>query len=135
MNNHVLVTKDGAQLLIAGIPDSTASRLPATPPPSIEASLRGAPEGIVKILLAHKPKEAPAAREAGFDAQLSGHTHGGQYFPFTFLIRFVDPTFKGLYDLGAFRLYVNRGTGFWGPPLRTGGPGEITLITLHREQS
>src|SRR2546422_9792348 len=85
---------------------------------------------LVRVLLAHQPKSAFAARAAGYDLQLSGHTHGGQYFPFNLLVRLFQPFVAGLHRLEAMWLYVSRGTGYWGPPLRLGAAAEITLIQL-----
>ena len=87
---------------------------------------------LFRSLLAHQPKSAFAARAAGFDLQLSGHTHGGQYFPFNLLVRLFQPFVAGLHRLEEMWLYVSRGTGDWGPPLRLGAPSEITLIQLVR---
>src|SRR5437667_259742 len=95
-------------------------------------ALTGAPASDVRVLLAHQPKSAFAARAAGYDLQLSGHTHGGQYFPFNLLVRLFQPFVAGLHRLEAMWLYVSRGTGYWGPPLRLGAPAEITLIQLVR---
>src|SRR5205823_3728611 len=77
-------------------------------------------------------EERVPARAAGFDLQISGHTHGGQYFPFNLLVRLFQPFVAGLHRLEAMWLYVSRGTGYWGPPLRLGAPAEITLIQLVR---
>jgi len=82
------------------------------------------------VLLAHQPRSAPAARAAGFDLQLSGHTHGGQFLPWNFLVRLQQPFTAGLARLGKLWVYTSRGTGYWGPPLRLGAPSEITLLTL-----
>ncbi len=81
-----------------------------------------------RILLAHQPKSYLAAGAAGFNLMLSGHTHGGQFFPGNLLVGFFNPFSKGLNRHGALQIYVNRGTGFWGPALRLGVPAEITLI-------
>lgn len=83
-----------------------------------------------KILLAHQPKSCFAAEKAGFDLMLSGHTHGGQFFPLNLLVRFFNPYSKGLNQHGNMKIYINLGTGFWGPALRLGVPAEITLIEL-----
>jgi len=83
-----------------------------------------------KIILAHQPKSCFDAEKAGFDLMLSGHTHGGQFFPFNLLVRFFNPYSKGLNQHGKMKVYVNQGTGFWGPALRLGVPAEITLIKL-----
>src|SRR2546426_11354519 len=84
------------------------------------AAVAGAPASDVRVLLAHQPKSAFAARAAGYDLQLSGHTHGGQYFPFNLLVRLFQPFVAGLHRLGALWLDGGRGTGHWGPPR---GPG------------
>ncbi|HYS20463.1 MAG TPA: metallophosphoesterase, partial [Gemmatimonadales bacterium] len=125
--NHAyrVVERGAARLLFAGVPDLSVPSDPA-------AALRGAPQSDVRVLLAHQPKSAFAARAAGFDLQLSGHTHGGQYFPFNLLVRLFQPFVAGLHRLEAMWLYVSRGTGYWGPPLRLGAPSEITLIELAR---
>lgn len=83
-----------------------------------------------KILLAHQPKSCFDAEKSDFDLMLSGHTHGGQFFPFNFLVKLVNPYSSGLNKHGKMLVYVNRGTGFWGPALRLGVPAEITLLTF-----
>jgi hypothetical protein len=84
----------------------------------------------VKILLAHQPKSIFEAARAGFDLQLSGHTHGGQYIPWKYLVTLSQPYIQGLHRHGQTWVYVNRGTGYWGPPLRLGVPSEVTKISL-----
>lgn len=84
------------------------------------------------ILLAHQPRSFDEAQKWGVDLQLSGHTHGGQMFPFTYVVALFQPYLAGLYRKGSSQLYVSRGTGHWGPPMRLGSPAEITEITLHR---
>jgi predicted MPP superfamily phosphohydrolase len=125
--NHAyrVVERGAARLLFAGVPDLSVPSDPAV-------ALRGAPQSDVRVLLAHQPKSAFAALAAGFDLQLSGHTHGGQYFPFNLLVRLFQPFVAGLHRLEAMWVYVSRGTGYWGPPLRLGVPSEITLIELAR---
>jgi predicted MPP superfamily phosphohydrolase len=83
------------------------------------------------VLLAHQPKAIDAAEAAGVDLQLSGHTHGGQMFPFTYLVRFQQPYVAGLHKQGNTQIYVSRGTGYWGPPMRIAAPAEITRIELY----
>jgi uncharacterized protein len=84
----------------------------------------------LKILLSHRPGLAPLASKAGFHLQLSGHTHGGQFFPWTIVVRFVHKFFLGLHKHENMWVYVNGGTGSWGPLLRLGTTPEITLIEL-----
>ena len=93
-------------------------------------SLKNSPASAIKILLAHQPRSIYQAAAAGFHLQLSGHTHSGQYFPFSLLIHFFQPFVKGLHLYEKTWIYVNRGTGYWGPPNRFGVPPEITLIKL-----
>ena len=83
-----------------------------------------------KILLAHQPKSCYAAAEAGFDLMLAGHTHRGQFFPISLIVGFFHPFHKGLHQYRSMKVYVNAGTGFWGPPLRLWVPSEITLLRL-----
>jgi predicted MPP superfamily phosphohydrolase len=94
--------------------------------------MSGAPRDAVKIMLAHRPQNASAASRLGVDLQLSGHTHGGQFFPFNVVIRWFQPVVSGLHRVGATWLYVSRGTGYWGPPSRLGVGGEITVLVLRR---
>jgi predicted MPP superfamily phosphohydrolase len=82
------------------------------------------------IYLKHRPELADGD-ETRFDLMLSGHTHGGQIFPFTILVKLVNRYLAGMYELGnGVKLYVSRGTGSWGPPVRFGATPEITLIEL-----
>jgi predicted MPP superfamily phosphohydrolase len=84
----------------------------------------------VRVLLAHQPRSAEAAEVAGFDLQLSGHTHGGQFLPWNFLVRLQQPFTAGLNRWRRMWVYTSRGTGYWGPPKRFGAPSEITLLRL-----
>ena len=136
LNDHIVIDHNGAQLTIAGINDYSAiSRDPAETSAELHGSdpvkaLNGSPEKAPKILLAHQPRSATAAAEAGFDLQLSGHTHGGQFWPWNLFIRMYQPYTAGLHRLGKLWIYISRGTGYWGPPKRFGAPSEITLIRL-----
>ena len=132
VNSHRVISQGAGRLLLAGVTDHSASRLVPGHASDPFAAMAGAPESDVRVLLAHQPKSAFAARAAGFDLQLSGHTHGGQYFPFNLLVRLFQPFVAGLHRLEEMWLYVSRGTGYWGPPLRLGAPAEITLIQLTR---
>jgi hypothetical protein len=82
------------------------------------------------ILLAHQPRSFPEASALGVDLQLSGHTHGGQIFPMHYLTGLIQPYLAGLHRRGDSMIYVSRGTGYWGPPMRLGAPAEITRIVL-----
>ncbi|MES2206367.1 MAG: metallophosphoesterase [Pseudomonadota bacterium] len=131
MNEHVLLEHEGASLIIAGVTDYKAHTFDATQRSDPQAALAGAPEhGSPKILLAHQPRSAKAASKAGFDLQLSGHTHGGQFWPWNHFVRFQQPYTAGLHRLKKLWVYTSRGTGYWGPPKRFGAPAEITRLRL-----
>ena len=96
------------------------------------AALAGSPPGLLRILLAHQPRSAAAAEAAGFHLQLSGHTHGGQFWPWNHFVPLQQPFTAGLHRFGRLWVYTSRGTGYWGPPKRFGAPSEITLLRLVR---
>lgn len=132
INDHRLVDKDGAKLLIAGCTDYRADRLVAAHASDPAGAKEGSDDHDVSILLAHQPKSIVAAAEAGYTLQLSGHTHAGQFFPVSLFVGLVHPYSEGLGKEKDTWIYVNRGTGWWGPPLRAGVPAEITLLRLVR---
>ncbi len=115
LNEHVLVERGEARLLVAGCTDYSAHRvMPEAKSDPVQAK-RGAPPHDVSLLLAHQPKSIFEAAGAGFDLQLSGHTHGGQFFPINLIVGLVHPFAQGLGKLRDTWIYVNRGTGYWGP--------------------
>lgn len=117
--------------LLAGVTDFSAHHFDPAQRSDPAAALHGATAGPApKILLAHQPSSAAAAAEAGFDVQISGHTHGGQFWPWNLLVRYFQPFTAGLNHLKDLRVYVSRGTGYWGPPNRFIVPAEITRIRL-----
>ncbi|HEY0941583.1 MAG TPA: metallophosphoesterase [Steroidobacter sp.] len=131
VNEHVVVAHGAAKLVIAGVTDYSAHHFDPVNRSDPAAALADAPDDAgAKILLAHQPRSAPAAAAAGFDLQLSGHTHGGQFWPWNFFVRFQQPFTAGLDRLGSLWIYTSRGTGYWGPPKRFGAPSEITCIRL-----
>jgi predicted MPP superfamily phosphohydrolase len=131
LNEHVVVPHRGARVVIAGVTDYSSHHFNATQRSDPAAALAGAPSNAAtKILLAHQPRSAVAAAAAGFDLQLSGHTHGGQFWPWTLFVRFQQPFTAGLHRLNNLWVYISRGTGYWGPPNRFGAPSEITLLRL-----
>jgi predicted MPP superfamily phosphohydrolase len=134
-NSHRLIEKDGGRILMAGVTDLMAGRFVSSHASDPFKAMENAPDSDVKILLAHQPKSVYQAEKAGFDIQLSGHTHGGQMFPWNLLIALNQPFLAGLYTHGNTRLYVSRGTGYWGPPMRIGAPSEITRLILVPEQA
>jgi predicted MPP superfamily phosphohydrolase len=131
-NRHVVVARGGSRLILAGVDDRTAhsSGRPGHGADHATA-LAGADPDAAVLLLAHQPRQVDAAVAHGVDLQLSGHTHGGQIWPFHLLVRTDQPVLAGLSRHGdRTQLYTSRGTGFWGPPFRVFAPSEITLLIL-----
>ena len=130
-NSHEIIERNGEAICMAGVPDIRTSPVPSSPQKSLEGL---SDKSLVKILLAHQPSSCFEAGKAGFDLQLSGHTHAGQFYPWTFLVGLVHPYFKGLnLHENKMQVYVNRGTGYWGPPMRNSNGSEITEIILKRK--
>lgn len=135
LNEHVAIERDGARLVLAGVTDFSAGHFDPAHRSDPNAALAGAPsDAAVRVLLAHQPRSAVAAADAGFDLQLSGHTHGGQFLPWNLFVPMQQPYVAGLHRHGSMWVYVSRGTGYWGPPKRFGAPSEITRIRLRRAQ-
>jgi len=132
LNEHVVLDHDGAPLAIAGVTDFSAHHFDPSHRSDAQAALAGAPLDSVKVLLAHQPRSAAAAAQAGAHLQLSGHTHGGQFWPWNHFVRLQQPFTAGLRKLGHMSIYISRGTGYWGPPMRFGVPSEITRLRLVR---
>ncbi len=129
MNEHVVLRHEGASVVMAGVADTTAHHFDPRQRSDPQRAIEGAPpEAGVRVLLAHQPRSAQAAADAGFDVQLSGHTHGGQYWPWNLFVRLQQPYTAGLHRLKQLWVYTSRGTGYWGPPLRFGAPSEITRL-------
>jgi uncharacterized protein len=131
-NRHLEVARGGDRLVIAGVDDRTAagSGVPGHHADHV-AALEGADPALPILLLAHQPKQVDGAVAHGVDLQISGHTHGGQMWPFHYLVRIDQPVLQGLTRHSErTQLYTSRGTGFWGPPFRVFAPSEITLLTL-----
>ena len=134
INSNELISRSGDQIAIAGITDLKAHQIKPAHKSDPGLALRSVPDNITKIVLAHQPNSIHSVHEIGADLQLSGHTHGGQFWPFTYLTKIVNPYIAGFYDHYGTQIYVNRGTGYWGPPLRIGVPAEITLIRLKKKE-
>lgn len=128
LNEYAATSIRGARMIVGGVTDPAAGSQNA-PRPDLAA---GRDEGrAFRLLLAHNPKLAPAGQAAGFDLQLSGHTHAGQFFPWTLAVHLVHaPHVAGLSRIGRMWIYVSAGTGTWGPPVRFGSEPELTLIRL-----
>lgn len=134
MNEHVVIRRAKSSLVLAGVTDYSAYQFDPAQRSDPQAALAGAPEdAAVRVLLAHQPRSANAAAAAGFDLQLSGHTHGGQFVPWNFFVPLQQPFVAGLHRLQDLWVYTSRGTGYWGPPKRLGAPAEITCLRLVAE--
>jgi hypothetical protein len=135
VNQHRVIERGGDRLVLAGIDDPTGvgHTLGGVEGggPDLAAALAGADPELPVVLLAHQPGQVRQAEAAGVDLQISGHTHGGQIWPFHYLVLTDQPALAGLSRHGErTQLYTSRGTGFWGPPLRIFAPSEITVLTL-----
>ena len=133
-NDHVLLRRNGAALILAGLTDDVAERF-GLPRPDVRQALGSTEASLPLILMAHRPHQVEQLKQLsrpGAALQLSGHTHGGQVFGLDLLVRRVnDGYLRGLYEIGPVRLYISTGTALWsGFPLRLGVPSEIPLITL-----
>jgi len=132
LNEHVTIEKGGERILLAGVTDYSGGGFLASHASSPERSLENAPETSTRILLAHQPKSIFEAARVGFDLVLSGHTHGGQFFPWNYMVALDQPYVSGLHKHEETYIYVSKGTGYWGPPVRLGARSEITVITLRK---
>ena len=130
MNEHVVLRRGDASLVVAGVTDFGAGHFDRAEASDPRAALAGSPPAAFKLLLAHQPRSADAAEAAGFDLQLSGHTHGGQFWPWNHFVRLQQPFTAGLHRWRRLWVYTSRGTGYWGPPKRFGAPSEVTLLRL-----
>ncbi|MCV7282101.1 metallophosphoesterase [Mycolicibacterium flavescens] len=130
-NENTPIRRGGAVLNVAGVNDLAGRRYDDGP--DFDRALAGVHPDGPTVLLAHQPVQVEQAAARGVDLQLSGHTHGGQMWPFHYLVRAEQPSLAGLSTVDGTQLYVTRGAGFWGPPVRVGAPPDITVLTLERE--
>jgi len=130
-NEHVRIGGDEG-FDLAGIDDASAHGFGNGHGADLHKALEGRDSSRACVLLAHQPRGIDLADALGVDLQLSGHTHGGQMVPWNFLVRLQQPFVAGLHKLARAQIYVSRGTGYWGPPMRVGVPAEITEIELVR---
>ncbi|WP_231618481.1 metallophosphoesterase [Nonomuraea sp. SBT364] len=127
-NERVEIRHQGAVLDLAGVNDLNGVAMDDGP--DFGKALGGRDPGRAAVLLAHQPLQAEQAAEHGVDLQLSGHTHGGQMMPFNLVVPLQQPVVSGLGTVKGMPVYVTRGAGFWGPPVRVGAPPEITMLEL-----
>lgn len=131
-NERVEIRRGDAVLDLAGIDDASAHAFGPAHGADLARAVAGRDTARALVLLAHQPRQVSEARRLGVDLQLSGHTHGGQIAPFGLFVRLVQPAIEGLHRFGDTWLYVNRGAGTWGPPMRLCNPAEIAVIELVR---
>ena len=128
-NENTAIRRGGAAFDLAGVNDVAGER--RGDPPDFDRALAGTDPSRATVLLAHQPVLVDEAANRGVDLQLSGHTHGGQTWPFQYIVEAVQPSLAGLSTHRDTQLYVSRGAGFWGPPVRVGAPPDISVLTLN----
>ena len=124
-NRYVTVGEGEAAFHLAGLDDETGT-------PDMAAAVAGRDPRLPLIVLAHQPRTIRQVAPHGAVLQLSGHTHAGQIWPFTYLVHLQQPFVSGLHKQENTYVYVSPGTGYWGPPMRLGTQAEVTLVTLTR---
>jgi hypothetical protein len=129
-NERVAIGDGEASFDLAGVHDWNATRYAPAHAPDLQRAVEGRDPARELVLLAHQPRHIAEAKKHGVGLQLSGHTHGGQIWPFRFLVRLAQPFVAGLGRRGDTQIYVSRGTGFFGPPMRVAEPAEISKIVL-----
>jgi hypothetical protein len=131
LRNERVTIGEGAQAFdLAGIDDFNAAGAAPGHGPDLPRALAGRDEGRELVLLAHQPRAIDEARRLGVGLQLSGHTHGGQLWPWRYMVYLQQPLVSGLAKRGDTYCYTSCGTGYWGPPMRLGAPAEITKVVL-----
>ena len=129
LHNEHRVVADG-KLVVGGVTDVEGARFSEAHAPRVDLAFAQAPAGVPRILLAHQPRFAKQAKDASVSLMLSGHTHGGQIFPFMAFVLLQQPVIGGFARIHGVPTYTSNGTGYWGPPFRIGPRGEVTEITL-----
>ncbi len=132
LNHHIRVTLPGNNFFqMVGINDYSGTQMHKYPPNPAKA-FSGSDANLPTVLLAHQPRQWHSAEQFHPDLTLSGHTHGGQIWPFSYLVKIQQPWVSGLHKVPGGLIYVSTGTGLWGPPMRLFTRSEITHLTLHR---
>ncbi|TDJ08025.1 MAG: metallophosphoesterase [Deltaproteobacteria bacterium] len=135
INENDYLSHNGALVLVGGVTDTTGGNFLKSHKHDPFLAIEAEKKVDFKMLLAHRPNSCYEAQQAGWNLQLSGHTHGGQFFPWNLYMPLVYRYYKGLHKHKNMHLYINSGTGYWGPPHRFAIPSEITLLTLKRKTS
>lgn len=129
-NERVVVGTEGASFDLCGVDDHSSAQFGGGHGPDLARACAGRDPSRELVLLAHQPKEVFEAKKHGVGLQLSGHTHGGQIWPWNYMVRLQQPIVSGLHSFGETQVYVSNGTGYWGPPMRLAAPAEITRVRL-----
>ncbi|MGV0743387.1 metallophosphoesterase [Mycolicibacterium sp. XJ870] len=130
-NENTQIRRGAAAFDLVGVNDIAGES--SSQPPDFDRALSGVDPSRPTVLLAHQPVMVSEAAARGVDLQVSGHTHGGQVWPFHYIVKAVQPSLAGLSTVGDTQLYVSRGAGFWGPPVRVGAPPDISVLNLRAE--
>jgi predicted MPP superfamily phosphohydrolase len=134
-NERISIGEGDASFDLGGIEDRSAQRYGGlSPKEALSRALDGRDPKRELVLLAHQPRSLLDAAPFGVGLQISGHTHGGQIWPFGYLVRLQQRFWPGLHRHGDAQIYVSRGTGYWGPPMRLAEPAELTHLTLESAQ-
>ncbi|WP_447003537.1 metallophosphoesterase [Saccharothrix isguenensis] len=128
-NERLTIERAGAAFDLAGVSDVTGVAFEDAP--DFARALDGRDKSRPVVLMAHQPVQVREAAKHGVDLQLSGHTHGGQMFPFHLAVGLQQPMRSGLETIDGTQVYTTNGVGFWGPPVRVGAPPDITVVELH----
>ncbi len=131
-NERLRLEHNGQAFELAGVDDYTARGQAPGHGHDADKALGGRDRSLPCILLAHQPRSVIDAAAHGVTLQLSGHTHGGQLWPWGYAVKLQQPYVVGLCEHEGTQVYVSRGTGYWGPPMRLGAPSEISRIVLAR---
>jgi hypothetical protein len=129
-NERVTIGEGSDSYDLAGIDDYQAHRFGRGHGADLPRAVEGRDPNRELVLLAHQPRAAFEAVEHGVGLQLSGHTHGGQIWPWNYLVKLQQPVVSGLERIGQTWVYVSNGTGYWGPPMRLRAPAEVTRVVL-----
>jgi predicted MPP superfamily phosphohydrolase len=129
-NERVSIGEGDASFDLCGVDDWTAGQFLPDHGPDLDKALAGRDPSRELVLLAHQPRALFDAVKRGVGLQLSGHTHGGQIWPWNFMVYLQQPIVSGLKKIENTFVYVSNGTGYWGPPMRLAAPAEITRVRL-----
>jgi predicted MPP superfamily phosphohydrolase len=132
MNEHRKIEKDGSTIVLAGVTDYSAGQFYKDQASDPHKAVEQAANDDVMIMMAHQPRSLYQFGELKIDFTMNGHTHGGQFIPWNYFATLGQPFIKGLHRWSDGLVYVSKGTGYWGPPVRLGARSEVTVFTLKK---